>query len=92
MQYPGFPLLRDRIITDTALTIIKAKAQNNQLGNDYDQWNGAAPDWTPFGSVAKALRCVAKSSGGIHPQTIIKSETLEELAKCKFHLGNRILP
>ena len=33
-----FPLLQDKIMTDSALTVIKAEAQNNILGEDYRRW------------------------------------------------------
>ena len=86
-----FPLLRDKILADTAMVILKAEAQNNILAEDYKQWNGSAPEWTPFGSVEKMLK--SKIAKGIkikiHPQMILQSKILEKLTKCNFHLGTR---
>jgi len=53
-----FPFL---IMTDSALTVIKAEAQNNILGEDYRKWDqhGCLTDgWTPFGLVRKAIEQV----------------------------------
>jgi hypothetical protein len=85
-----FPLLQDKILIDTAMTIIKAKAQSTVLAEDYEHWNGVAPEWTPFGSVDKMIKSRTKGiATGIHPQVITKPDILEKLSKCKFHLGNR---
>ena len=46
-----FPLLKDKIMTDSALTVIKAEAQDNILGEDYRKWDqhGCVTDgWTPI--------------------------------------------
>ena len=51
-----FPLFQDKILADTAIAILKAKAQGTILAEDYDHWNGSAPEWTPFGSVGKILK------------------------------------
>ena len=42
-----FPLLQDKIISETALIILNAKAQNNIVAEDNERWNGSAPEWTP---------------------------------------------
>ena len=85
-----FPLLQDKILVDTARTKIKAKAQSTVLAEDYEHWNGLAPEWTPFGSVDKMIKSRTKGvATGIHPQIITKPDVLEKLSKCKFHLGNR---
>ena len=84
------PLLQDKIISETALVILKAKAQNNIVAEDYERWNGSAPEWTPYGSVNKILKSRAKGrETSIHPQIIVSSQILEKLTKCKFHLGSR---
>jgi hypothetical protein len=36
----GFPLLEDKIKTDTATTILAVIANGTQLGKDYVEWNG----------------------------------------------------
>lgn len=85
-----FPLLQDKIKTDCALTIIKAKAQGNVLGEDFDNWNGSAPEWTPFGCVIDILgRNSVTLPAAIHPQIKIKSIILEQMTKCKFHLSDK---
>ena len=68
-----FPLLQDKIITSSALTVIKAEAQGNLLGEDYRTWDQAGCDtdgWTPFGRVRFALeRSLAKKfDSRIHPR------------------------
>jgi hypothetical protein len=45
----GFPILQDKIITQSTLTILKAEAQGNLLGQDYTKWHtsgGKADGWT----------------------------------------------
>ena len=85
-----FPLLRDKIKTDCALTLIKAKAQGNLLGEDFGNWNGSVPEWTPFGCVSSILRRESVTlPAAIHSQVIIKSSILEQISKCKFSLGGR---
>jgi len=49
-----FPLLLDKILTESAVTLIKAEAQGNLLGKDYRDWDseGCLTDgWTPFGRI-----------------------------------------
>ena len=49
-----FPLLLDKILTESAGTLIKAEAQGNLLGKDYRDWDseGCLTDgWTPFGRI-----------------------------------------
>ena len=89
-----FPLLQDKIITSSALIVIKAEAQGNLLGEDYRTWDQAGCDtdgWTPFRRVRFALeRSLAKKfDSRIHPQEIIDAQTLEGLVKCKFHITTR---
>ncbi len=87
-----FPLLEDKIITDSALTVLKAEAQGNLVGKDYRRWDreGCMADgWTPFGKVRKAIEHRAKKyKTKIHSQEIVQSSTLERLSRCQFHLGN----
>jgi len=35
----GFPLLDDKVMTFSALTVLKAEAQDNILGQDYRIWD-----------------------------------------------------
>ena len=88
-----FPLLEDKIITDSSLTVLKAEAQGNLVGTDYRRWDreGCIADgWTPFGKVRKAIEHTAKKyETKIHSQEIVQSNTLEHLSRCQFHLGNR---
>ena len=89
-----FPLLKDKILTDSALTVIKAEAQGNLLGKDYREWDheGCSVDgWTPFGQVRYAIEktIARKFEARIHPQQIIPMNTLEALNKCKFHTHTR---
>ena len=88
-----FPLLKDKIMTDSALTVIKAEAQNNILGKDYRDWDTKGchtGGWTPFGLVREAIENVTeKYESTIHHQAILSSDILEKLAKCKFNLSNR---
>ncbi|MEN9639129.1 MAG: hypothetical protein RLZZ262_997 [Bacteroidota bacterium] len=87
-----FPLFQDKILADTAIAILKAKAQGTILAEDYDQWNGSAPEWTPFSSVQKILKSrIAEGINiAIHPQQIIKPNILEKLSQCNFHLGTKL--
>ena len=84
------PLLKDKIITDGALTVIKATSQNNLLGKDYEQWDGSGDGWTPFGQIQNQIERMQKHVGTmVHTQIIIGSEILEQLYKCTFHLDSR---
>ncbi len=40
----GFPLLEDKIKTDTVTTILTAIANGTQLGKEYVEWNGHGMD------------------------------------------------
>ena len=54
----NFPLLKDKIQTDTATAVLKAIAQENRLGKDLEEWvkkEFPVPGWTPFGMVQKAV-------------------------------------
>lgn len=88
-----FPLLRDRIVTESTLVVLKAAAQGTLLGKDYRKWDKAGcqvDGWTPFGQIREAIEKKAKQfQSKIHSQQIIQSGTLEGLTKCKFNLGNR---
>ena len=57
-----FPILKDRIVTDSALTVTKAETQGTLLGEDYRIWDKTGCDvdgWTPFGRVRYALEKTA---------------------------------
>ena len=89
-----FSLLQDKIMTTSALTVIKAEAQGNLLGEDYRAWdqNGCHVDgWTPFGRVRYAIEktLTKEFELRIHAQEIIDAETLEGISKCKFHISTR---
>jgi hypothetical protein len=72
------------------MVILKAKAQNNILAEDYEQWNGTAQEWTPYSSVNKMVKARAKGiETQIHPQLIIPTQVQEKLAKCNFHLATK---
>ena len=60
-----FPILEDRRVTDSALTVIKAEAQGTLLGEDYRIWDKTGCDvdgWTPFERVRYALEKTAERS------------------------------
>ncbi|MEN9568146.1 MAG: hypothetical protein RLZZ69_3342 [Cyanobacteriota bacterium] len=89
-----FPLLTDKIQLDTAITVVKAVALSNLLGDDFNNWT-LAPEifgkrWTPFRLARKALKqWIPASFGGILPEVMIEQETLEGLSGCIFHLDDR---
>src|SRR5689334_8648236 len=86
----GFPLLKDRIITETTLTVLAAQANGTVLGTEYTQWNGEGDGWTPLGEVWRALKeRVPPTYEAIHSRTDISAETLEGLYKVKYHTSNR---
>ena len=87
-----FPLLPDKILTESAVTLIKAEAQGNLLGKYYRDWDSEGcltEGWTPFGQIRYAIEKTGARifESRIHPQQIIDAETLESLNKCKFVLN-----
>jgi len=86
----NFPLLKDKIVADGALTVIKATSQNNLLGKDYEQWDGSGDGWTPFGQIQNLIEKMHKQIGTmVHTQIMISSDILEKMNKCTFHLDSR---
>ena len=88
------PLLLDKILIESAVTLIKAEAQGNLLGKDYRDWDseGCLTDgWTPFGRIRQAIEKTSARifESRIHPQQIIDAETLESLNKCQFNKHTR---
>ena len=88
-----FPLLDDKVMTCSVLTVLKAEAQDNILGQDYRIWDSdgcQADGWTPFGKVRNAIERKAKQyESKVHPPKLIPSHILEHLARCQFHLSDR---
>ena len=74
----GFPLLKDRIITETTMTVLAAQANGTLLGKEYTEWNGEGDGWTPLGEVWKALKeRIPESYEAIHSRTEIQHKHLK---------------
>ena len=86
----GFPLLKDKIITETTMTVLAAQANGTILGREYTAWNGEGDGWTPLGEVWKALKeRIPESYEAVHARVNISAQTLEGLYKVRYHKSNR---
>src|SRR5690349_14279866 len=86
----GFPLLKDKIITETTMTVLAAQANGTILGREYTAWHGEGDGWTPLGEVWKALKeRIPESYEAVHARVNISAQTLEGLYKVRYHKSNR---
>eukprot|EP00474_Spongospora_subterranea_P007735 CRZ08193.1 hypothetical protein [Spongospora subterranea] len=52
----GFPLLRDKITTETTMTVLAAQANGTLLGREYIEWNGEGDGWTPLEKFGQRIK------------------------------------
>ena len=82
------PLLSSIIKRDSTRMILSSVASNNLLGREYLEWYGFGDGWTPLGCTWRTLRhSVPDSYNTIQNQLKPTLFLLEQVAKCKFKIG-----